>query len=56
MYKITVLPGDGIGPEITDAVKKIISATGIEIEWEEVNAGEAVYEKGGYLSFIKDAE
>ena len=47
MYKITVLPGDGIGPEITDAVKKIISATGIEIEWEEVNAGISVMEKYG---------
>lgn len=33
MHKITVLPGDGIGPEITEAVKKIIKAAGVEIDW-----------------------
>lgn len=47
MYTITVLPGDGIGPEITEAVKKIIKAAGVEIEWEEVNAGITVLEKYG---------
>lgn len=46
-HKITVLPGDGIGPEITEAVKKIISAAGVDIEWEEVNAGITVMEKYG---------
>jgi len=47
MHKITLLPGDGIGPEITKAVQKIIAATGLEIEWEEVNAGVSVMEKYG---------
>lgn len=47
MHKITVLPGDGIGPEITEAVKKIIKAAGVEIEWEEVNAGVSVMERYG---------
>lgn len=47
MHKITLLPGDGIGPEITEAVKKIIAAAGVEIEWEEVNAGVSVMEKYG---------
>ena len=47
VHKITLLPGDGIGPEITEAVKKIIAATGVEIEWEEVNAGVTVMEKYG---------
>lgn len=47
MHKITVLPGDGIGPEITKAVKKILKAAGVKIEWEEVNAGITVLEKYG---------
>ena len=47
MHKITVLPGDGIGPEITEAVKKIIAAAGVKIEWEEVNAGITVMDEYG---------
>lgn len=39
-YKITLLPGDGIGPEITKAMKTVVAATGIDIEWEELAAGE----------------
>ena len=41
MYKITLLPGDGIGPDITAATKKILAATGVPIEWEELLAGES---------------
>ncbi len=37
--KVTLIPGDGIGPEITDAAVKIIEAAGAEIEWEVVPAG-----------------
>ncbi|NLM51462.1 MAG: isocitrate dehydrogenase (NAD(+)) [Firmicutes bacterium] len=40
MYKITLLPGDGIGPDITAATKKVLAATGVPIEWEEHLAGE----------------
>ncbi|TET55342.1 MAG: isocitrate/isopropylmalate dehydrogenase family protein [Actinobacteria bacterium] len=39
-YKITLLPGDGIGPEITTAMKKVVAATGVDIEFEELAAGE----------------
>ncbi len=46
-HRITLLPGDGIGPEITEAAKKVIAATGAEIEWEEMPAGENVMEKYG---------
>lgn len=49
MYNITLIPGDGIGPEISESMKKVVEATGIEIKWEEVNAGEAVYEEKGEL-------
>lgn len=41
-YDITLIPGDGIGPEITEAACRVIDATGVEIEWHKVEAGEAV--------------
>jgi putative isocitrate dehydrogenase, NAD-dependent len=47
MYKITLIPGDGIGLEVTAAMKKVVEATGVAIEWEEVIAGEAVLEEYG---------
>ncbi|MCC0628222.1 MULTISPECIES: isocitrate/isopropylmalate dehydrogenase family protein [unclassified Clostridioides] len=47
MYKVTLIPGDGIGPEVAKAMKKVVEATGVEIEWEEVNAGETVIEEYG---------
>lgn len=47
MYKVTLIPGDGIGPEVAKAMKKVVEATGVEIEWEEVNAGEGVIEEYG---------
>ena len=33
-HKITLIPGDGTGPEITEATRRVIEATGVEIEWE----------------------
>ncbi|WP_344742530.1 isocitrate/isopropylmalate family dehydrogenase, partial [Asaccharospora irregularis] len=45
MYRVTLIPGDGIGPEVSKAMKKVVEATGVKIEWEEVNAGEDVIEK-----------
>jgi isocitrate dehydrogenase (NAD+) len=38
-HKITLLPGDGIGPEVTAAVVQIIECTGVEVEWEKYVAG-----------------
>lgn len=46
-YNITLLKGDGIGPEITDSVVKILNSTGINIEWDEKLAGQNAYEKYG---------
>ncbi|MCM8805191.1 MAG: isocitrate/isopropylmalate dehydrogenase family protein [Candidatus Omnitrophica bacterium] len=46
-YKITLIPGDGIGPEITEVTKRCIEATGVEIEWEECEAGIPAIEKFG---------
>lgn len=49
MYNITLISGDGIGPEVTDSAKKVIEATGIKVDWEIVNAGAGVYEEKGVL-------
>ena len=41
-HKITLIPGDGIGPEIAEAARGVIEATGIDIQWEIVQAGAGV--------------
>lgn len=45
MYKVTLIPGDGIGPEVSEAMVKVVKASGAKIEWERVEAGEGVIEK-----------
>ena len=47
MHNITLINGDGIGPEISDAVVKILDAAGVQINWEIQTAGEDVIEKEG---------
>lgn len=47
MYRITLIPGDGTGPEITEATKRVLEATGVPIEWDIQEAGLDVYEKEG---------
>lgn len=49
MYNVTLIPGDGIGPEVTLAAKRVVEATGIEINWDIVNAGADVYKDKGVL-------
>ncbi len=44
---ITLIPGDGIGPEVTDAAVAILEASGAKLAWEEHDAGAAVAEKRG---------
>jgi isocitrate dehydrogenase len=44
--KITVLPGDGIGPEVVDAALAIIKATGVPVEFEKCEAGARAFQKG----------
>lgn len=45
MHSVTLIPGDGIGPSITDAVVKIIEATGASIEWDRQIAGMTALER-----------
>ena len=49
MYNITLIPGDGIGPEVAGDAQKVIEATSVAIEWDVVNAGADVYEEQGVL-------
>ena len=44
-HKITLIPGDGIGPEVTGAAVRILEATGVKFEWETFAAGADAYEK-----------
>ena len=46
-YKVTLLPGDGIGPEVTTAMRKCVEATGVDIEWETYAVGEYATQKYG---------
>jgi isocitrate dehydrogenase (NAD+) len=45
MHEVTLIPGDGIGPSITDSAVRIIEATGVKIAWERVEAGMAAIDK-----------
>ena len=40
-HRVTLIPGDGIGPELAEATRRVLDATGIEFEWEVMEAGEA---------------
>jgi isocitrate dehydrogenase (NAD+) len=46
-HRVTLIPGDGIGPEITSAVVKIVETAGLDVEWEPHLAGAAALEKYG---------
>src|SRR3989338_1874069 len=46
-HHVTLIAGDGIGPEITAATQQVIAATGVKIAWEEVLAGKRAVEQSG---------
>jgi isocitrate dehydrogenase (NAD+) len=46
-HRVTLIPGDGIGPELAEATRRVLDATGIEFDWETVDAGEAVIAEYG---------
>ncbi|MDD5097911.1 MAG: isocitrate/isopropylmalate family dehydrogenase, partial [Candidatus Omnitrophica bacterium] len=48
-HKITLIPGDGIGYEVSLAAQRCIEATGVDIEWEQVSAGQDEFNKTGQL-------
>ncbi len=46
-HTVTLIPGDGIGPELTTAMTRVVEATGVDIEWEIAEAGAGVMDKYG---------
>jgi isocitrate dehydrogenase (NAD+) len=46
-HRVTLIPGDGTGPELTDATRRVLEATGVEFEWDVREAGADVMEKYG---------
>jgi len=46
-YKLTLIPGDGIGPEITKATERVLEATGIEFDWDIETIGQEAQDKFG---------
>ncbi len=46
-HDVTFIPGDGIGPEISAAMRRVVDSTGVDINWEDVEAGADVMEKYG---------
>jgi isocitrate dehydrogenase (NAD+) len=46
-HKVTLIPGDGIGPEITEATKRALEATGVEFDWDIEIIGQKAQDKSG---------
>ena len=46
-HRVTFIPGDGTGPELAEATRRVLEATGVEFEWDEHPAGEDVYAEEG---------
>ncbi len=46
-HRVTLIPGDGIGPELADAAVTVLEATGVSFEWHRVDAGERMLERHG---------
>lgn len=44
--RVTVIPGDGIGPEVVGAARRVVEATGVRIAWEACEAGATVFRRG----------
>jgi len=46
-HRVTLIPGDGIGPELAEAARRVLDASGVAFDWEVVDAGEGVMAKYG---------
>ena len=46
-YRVTLIPGDGTGPELTVATRRVLEATGVRFDWDIQEAGTAVHEREG---------
>lgn len=48
-HKVTLIPGDGVGPEVVEAARRCIQASGVKIEWEKAIAGEEALKEYGEI-------
>ena len=46
-YNVTLIPGDGIGPEVAEAARRVIDASGVDIDWCEAHAGQCALDSYG---------
>jgi isocitrate dehydrogenase (NAD+) len=46
-HRVTLIPGDGIGPEVAEAARAVVDATGVEVEWDVQEAGAVALEREG---------
>src|SRR5919109_1734757 len=46
-HAVTLIPGDGTGPELTEATRRVLEATGVEFDWDVQHAGTDVMEEHG---------
>jgi isocitrate dehydrogenase (NAD+) len=46
-HRVTLIPGDGVGPEVTEAARRALDATGVELEWDVQDAGYETWEREG---------
>src|SRR3954471_2084542 len=46
-HTVTLIPGDGIGPELAEATRRVLDASGVAFDWEVLDAGEAVMAEYG---------
>ncbi|MFA5356131.1 MAG: isocitrate/isopropylmalate dehydrogenase family protein [Candidatus Omnitrophota bacterium] len=49
IHKITLIPGDGIGPEVAEAARRCVEATGVKVDWDTVVAGQEAIDKYGNI-------
>ncbi len=47
VHRVTLIPGDGVGPEVTEAARRALDATGVELEWDRQDAGFETWEREG---------
>ncbi|MGD8518809.1 MAG: isocitrate/isopropylmalate family dehydrogenase, partial [Anaerolineae bacterium] len=46
-YRVTLIPGDGTGPELVEATRRVLEATGVALDWDVQDAGADVMDKYG---------
>ena len=46
-HRVTLIPGDGTGPELTEATRRVLEATGVEFDWDVQHAGTDVMDEHG---------